>query len=315
MIEVLKITGYALWKSEWKFKKYKDINDTGERAKSNPILKALKELSRAFEYHNLVTDLLLLEPYKGRKSRDVHMSLLVEEDCWLRIHSNEILQIQYDEDILMVTTFKGSKSSHIFVLEEPFDPSMWHKLNIQPSRFSFGDFENQECLLLDKDECLKTSYSYSFNMAIYHYLKFIQEFPTISLEMFKEWLNNGWIGLCDVCQEDMLKNSIERHKCKSCSKPCMMKCSRCLETMYCDQECQLSDWEKHRTMCDKFTQDRGVRRKIGRQFDEFLKKRMEISSDITFKKFYSLQRKKIRPRAIEYFPEETPEMTKDDEVD
>ena len=315
MIEVLKISGYALWKSEWKFKKYKDIED-GERPKSNPYLKKLKELNRYPAYHELATMLLLLEPYKGRKSRDIHMSLLVEEDYWLRIYSNEILQIQYDEDILMVTTFKGSKSSHIFVLDddEPFDPTMFDELNIQPTVFSFEDFTKQEGLIFDMDECMKTSYTYSFNMAIYHYLEFIQEFPSLSLEKFKEWLSDGWIGLCDVCQEGMLKNSIERHKCKSCSKPCMMKCSRCLESMYCDQECQLSDWEKHRTVCDKFARDRGVRIKIGRQFDEFLQKRMEISSDITFKKFYSLHRKKIRPRAIEFFPEQVSEMTKD-EVD
>ena len=263
--------------------------------------------------------LLLLEPYKGRKSRDIHISVLVDEDDWLRINSQEILKIQYDQDILMVTTFKkGSKSVHVFVLAEPMDLSMWVKLNIQPTMFSFVDFTKNEGLVFNRNECIKRRHdfdSWGFSMAIYHYLEFIQEFPSLSLEMFKEWLSDGWIGLCDVCQEGMLKNSIERHKCKSCSKPCMMKCSRCLETMYCDQECQLSDWEKHRTMCDKFTLDRGVRRKIGKQFDEFLKKRMEISPDITFKKFYSLQRKKIRPRAIEYFPEETPEMTKDDEVD
>lgn len=38
-------------------------------------------------------------------------------------------------------------------------------------------------------------------------------------------------------------------KCASCTKPAILKCSECLFTRYCCEDCQMSDWKRHRAVC------------------------------------------------------------------
>jgi tetratricopeptide (TPR) repeat protein len=38
-------------------------------------------------------------------------------------------------------------------------------------------------------------------------------------------------------------------KCAHCAKPAVLKCSECLFTRYCCEDCQMSDWKRHRVVC------------------------------------------------------------------
>ena len=66
------------------------------------------------------------------------MSILMKEERWfrngwLRIRSNEILNVQFDDNILMVTTFNEFKCINFFILDEPIDLTVWDELNIKPT--------------------------------------------------------------------------------------------------------------------------------------------------------------------------------------
>ena len=43
----------------------------------------------------------------------------------------EILQVQFDDNILMVTTFKELKCIYFLILDEPIDLTVWDELNIK----------------------------------------------------------------------------------------------------------------------------------------------------------------------------------------
>ena len=167
---------------------------------------------------------------------------------------------------------------------------------MKPTKFSLVDFTKDEGIVFDVNECLQRYLSLpaedlTFNMAFYHYLEFIKVNPSISLDQFKETVNNGgiFVGLSSLCIKAILENSIERHKCNTCSVPCRMKCSLCKEVMYCDQDCQRLDWENHKIKCEKLAKARNDRKRITSKLEDFIQKRIQVSPSITFRKFYRIQ--------------------------
>ena len=45
----------------------------------------------------------------------------------------------------------------------------------------------------------------------------------------------------------------ETCECEDCDKPAVLQCSRCKSVKYCNKECQLSDWGKHKKKCKKIS--------------------------------------------------------------
>jgi hypothetical protein len=39
-------------------------------------------------------------------------------------------------------------------------------------------------------------------------------------------------------------------KCKKCSKVSSLMCGQCQTTVYCSKQCQQSDWENHKRICE-----------------------------------------------------------------
>lgn len=39
-------------------------------------------------------------------------------------------------------------------------------------------------------------------------------------------------------------------KCKKCSKISNLMCGQCQNTVYCSKQCQQSDWENHKRICE-----------------------------------------------------------------
>lgn len=39
-------------------------------------------------------------------------------------------------------------------------------------------------------------------------------------------------------------------KCSKCSKVSSLMCGQCQNTVYCSQQCQQSDWENHKKICE-----------------------------------------------------------------
>ena len=60
----------------------------------------------------------------------------------------------------------------------------------------------------------------------------------------------------DCCMSMHLTTSSRRIYCDYCKKEIMKKvlyqCNRCKKQIYCNRECQLADWPKHRFHCSKF---------------------------------------------------------------
>ena len=100
-----------------------------------------------------------------------------------------------------------------------------------------------------------------------------------------------------------------------------MKCSSCRLVMYCDVDCQKSDWIFHQKDCEDFTKNLVQINKIYASFEKYIQDRMNTSICLTFKSFKKRLRRKIyhddfNSRAIEFFPEEIPkEGQKLDDVD
>ena len=44
--------------------------------------------------------------------------------------------------------------------------------------------------------------------------------------------------------------------CSVCSKPSLLRCSRCLSIQYCSQSCQKQNWSLHKLSCNKLQIDR-----------------------------------------------------------
>ena len=325
MIKIVKIKGIGILEVNLEdVKYYNGPSDIGFLKDYKEINSKIRELCKTPIYPEIKTRLMLIEPQQVRISKGVYFSFMLD-DCWQRISSQEILKIEEDveDHILMVTTFKrGKKTLYFFLLE---DPLKLECNDFQPTKFRFQDFIKRESIIFDREECLQSyrnldSENWIFNNCLYHYFNEMIHHGMIhfGLEDFKMMLNEPkkFVGLCDVCQSAILEEEFEKHNCKSCSKPCKMKCSLCREVMYCDQDCQKSDWEKHRTICGKLARDRADRRRVASQFEEFLEKSMKVSPKIKFEKFYKLQKKKIffESRAIMFFHDKVPEM-KLNEVD
>ena len=273
-----------------------------------------KEILKTPVYLAIDTMLMMIEPQKNPNG--VVFEILVN-DYWMRIYKKEIIKIEEDSEelILMVTTFKrGKKSTIIFMLEGQL--KLDDDKDFQPTKFKFNDFLKSKDIIFDRSKS-KFSQSYrnldsetwTFNKILYHYVNgMLHGMNEVSLEDFKKALSepNEFVGLCSLCQRDILKEEEEKHKCENCAKVCRMKCSLCKVVMYCDQTCQLADWENHKTLCNDFNQARADRKRIALKFEDYILKRTKVAPGVTFKKFYTLQRKKIflESRAIMYFPEQ-----------
>ncbi|KOC69535.1 hypothetical protein WH47_05478, partial [Habropoda laboriosa] len=40
-----------------------------------------------------------------------------------------------------------------------------------------------------------------------------------------------------------------------CHEDAKNRCSKCKEAWYCGRECQVKDWTKHKSICDKLTKN------------------------------------------------------------
>lgn len=58
--------------------------------------------------------------------------------------------------------------------------------------------------------------------------------------------------LSDVYDLEKL-DRIEAKKCSLCQEPSEKRCSRCKEVWYCSRECQVKDWENHKSTCNTIT--------------------------------------------------------------
>ena len=321
MIKIVKVYGVGILEVNLQdVKYYNRQSDIGYLKEYKETNGKIRKFCKTPIYADIKTKLMLIEPQQIRISKGVYFSFMLD-DCWQRISSQEILKIEEDveDHVLMVTTYKGGKKTlYFFLLEDALNLECNNKV-FQPTKFRFQDYIQREGIIFDKEECLKSyrnldSDNWIFNNCLYHYVvEMIHHgMSHLSLEDFKMLLNEPakFVGLCDVCQNAILEEEREKHNCESCSNPCKMKCSLCREVMYCDQDCQKSDWEKHKTICAKLARDRADRRRVASQFEEFLEKRMKVSPKIKFEKFYKLQKKKIffESRAIMFFHEQIPEM-------
>lgn len=42
---------------------------------------------------------------------------------------------------------------------------------------------------------------------------------------------------------------LNKHKCWHCGNECVTCCAKCKKIYYCNEKCQLFDWQKHRLNC------------------------------------------------------------------
>ena len=284
-----------------------------------------KEILKTPVYLSIDTMFMVFEPQTILNG--VVFEFLVN-DRWMRIFKKEIVKIEEDSEelILMVTTLKrGKKNIIVFMLGDKLKLDDEDDKGFQPTKFKFNDFLKSKDIIFDDGQCSQSyrnlgSETRTFNNILYHYVdEMLYGMNKVSLEDFKNMLSepNEGVGLCSVCVRDILKKEEVKHKCKKCAKVCRMKCSLCKVVMYCDQTCQLADWENHKSMCNWFARARADRKRIASKFEEFILKRTKVSPRVTFEKFYSLLRKKIflESRAIMYFPEQIPEVDWEHEVD
>ena len=323
-MQVVKIKGVGFLGKDLQTQMMTQIQIEMKEVLDKLLIYGHKEALKTPVYLAIDTIFMVIEPQKN--ANGVVFEFLVN-NYWMRIYSNEILRIEEDseEPILMVTTFKrGKKNTIIFMLENPL--KLDDDKDFHPSKFKFNDFLKSKDIIFDRRECKQIcqnldSETWIFNNVLYHYVDgMLHGMNKLSLEDFKELLRdpNEFVGLCCNCQTDILVEEAEKHKCKSCAKVCRMKCSLCKMVFYCDQDCQKSDWENHKTRCCEFAEARADRKRIASKFEELILNRTKVSPSLPFQKFYKLQRKKIflESRAIMYFPEQIPEVDWErDEVD
>ena len=231
--------------------------------------------------------IMFLEPYKGKKSPDVHLSFLLDDWSWIKITSKEIVSIEYDNDYLMVTTIKKkltNKTIYLFLLPNPLNLNLWEK-NVHLKEIGLLDFLERERISpqsiymntrlpaeaspaikkLSKSSLKKISKSkynvifcynsVAFNEGLNFYIMFMQEFPTITKKKFKELLNDSGSRKAIVdglgLDTHIVKNFLLRHRCMNdnCEEEGRKKCSGCV-VMYCDEDCQRGDWLHHRDKCE-----------------------------------------------------------------
>ena len=351
MFKIIKICGLTVYDK----KRYKgeffaeELADLAYR-NGTPSDWLLKTVLKEFEDQHgvlhpiLPTNLLLVEPLKGRKysnsdNGDVHLSLLTEEKKdfgWIKILSKDIIEMSYDDDerILMVTTFKKkNKIFYMFRLENPLDDlSEFWESKYHPRKFNFQDFLKNEksewvmgvgMFVTDTTKGEMTNH-WDGNELLKLYILFVQDNPSVTTDSFRRMLSETGgmkkvIELSPSSHEHILR--MGRHRCTKCSRWCVMKCSSCLAVMYCDVDCQKSDWIFHQKDCEDFTKNLVQINKIYASFEKYLQDRMNTSICLTFKSFKKRLRRKIyhddfNSRAIEFFPEEIPkEVQKLDDVD
>ena len=162
----------------------------------------------------------------------------------------------YDDDkcILMVTTFKKrNKILYMFHLANPFnDLSEFWESKYYPRKFNFKDFlknENLECTDKKKGEMTNP---WNGNEFLKLYVLFVQDNPSVTPDSFRRMLSEPggmkkFLELSPSAHEDILR--MGRHRCVKCSRWCVMKCSSCRLVMYCDVDCQKSDWIFHQKEC------------------------------------------------------------------
>ena len=262
------------------------------------------------------TMLMIIDPQKIRITNGIFFEFIGLRGAF-QVYAKDIIKIEEDSEelILMVTTFKrGTKTTIIILLERPLN--LADDNDFQTTKFKFKDFLKSKDFTFDRDEISKSYRNLDaetriFNNVLCHYVdRMLHGMNKLSLEDFKELLSepNKFVGLCSLCQKSILDVEAEKHNCKSCAKVCRMKCSLCKMVFYCDQDCQKSDWENHKTRCDELAQARADRQRMTSKFEELILKRTNVSPSVTFKKFYKLQRKKIyfESRPIPYLPEQIP---------
>ena len=267
----------------------------------------------------LTTNFLLVEPFKGRKCNndDVHLSYLTKENNdfrWNQINSKDIIEMSYDERILMVTTFKRTrKINYIFFLKESLtELSEFWEIKNHPRKFLFGDFAKRNNLPLDMDSLITIKPSTPYEECLKLYILFVQENPSVTPDSFKQMLSEpgGMIQILEFnpsAHQHILKWG--RYRCVTCGKWCEMRCP-CGVVRYCDIECQKSDWIHHRKECEAFSKKVEDAKKIYACFENYLQDSIKTSIDLTVLKFNKRLRRKVyhddfNSRAIEYFPEET----------
>lgn len=54
----------------------------------------------------------------------------------------------------------------------------------------------------------------------------------------------------DPSYADFEKLMKRTKKCKICSKVSSLLCGQCQTTVYCSKQCQQSDWENHKRICE-----------------------------------------------------------------
>eukprot|EP01112_Ceratiomyxa_fruticulosa_P000837 TRINITY_DN10774_c0_g1_i1.p1 TRINITY_DN10774_c0_g1~~TRINITY_DN10774_c0_g1_i1.p1 ORF type:complete len:164 (-),score=44.56 TRINITY_DN10774_c0_g1_i1:17-481(-) len=54
---------------------------------------------------------------------------------------------------------------------------------------------------------------------------------------------------------DQIEQFLPPAKCAWCGKPAPKKCSRCKNEWYCERECQVKAWPRHKNVCDIISRD------------------------------------------------------------
>ena len=331
MVKIIEISLLAVYEKRNQ-KEYfaKEIGNELKYRNGTPCDEFSRNVMETFNLENresvifptLTTKFLLVEPFKGRKCNngDVHLSVLTKENNkdfrWNQIKSKDIIEMSYDESILMVTTFKRSrKIYYIFFLDRSLnDLSEFWERKYHPRKFLFGDFAKREHLNFNMDNLRSRNIqpSTSYEECLKLYILFVQENPSVTPDSFKQMLSEPGgmrkiIGFNPSAHEHILKWG--RYRCFTCGKWCEMKCP-CRVVRYCDIECQKSDWIHHQKECEVFSKCFDEANKISACFENYLQDKMKTSIDLTVRKFNRRLRRKamhdnFNSRAIEYFPDET----------